>query len=65
MAAANMLTEMVLPNLRGVETRTSWAKWSQPLTSKIFWWSFANVPCGSFFQKMRAQARMKLSWNIR
>ncbi len=65
MAAANMLTEMVLPNRRGVDTRTSCARWSQPLTSRIFWWSLAKVPCFSFFQKIRAHARMKLSWNIR
>ena len=65
MAAANMLTEMVLPKRRGVETSTSWARWSQPLTSRIFGWSLANVPYFSFFQKMRAHARMKLSWNMR
>lgn len=65
MAAANMLTEMVLPNRLGVETRTSCDRWSHPLTSRILWWSFANVPWGSRFQKMRAHALIKLSWNIR
>jgi hypothetical protein len=64
-AAANMLTEMVLPNRRGVDTSTSCDRWSQPLTSRIRWWSLANTPCGSRFQKMRAHARMKLSWNMR
>jgi len=65
MAAANMLTEMVLPNRRGVETSTSCDRWSHPCTSRIFWWSLANTPCFSRFQKMRAHARMKLSWNMR
>jgi hypothetical protein len=35
MAAANMLTEIVFPNLRGVETRTSCDRWSHPFTSRI------------------------------
>jgi len=61
MAAANMLTEMVFPKRRGVDTSTSWDRWSHPLISRIFWWSLANWPCGSRFQKMRAQDRMKLS----
>lgn len=61
MAAANMLTEIVFPNRRGVETSTSCDRWSQPFTSRIFWWSLANVPCGSRFQKILAHARMKLS----
>ena len=60
-----MLTEMVLPNRLGVETSTSWDRWSQPLTSSIRWWSFANSPCFSRFQKILAHARMKLSWNMR
>jgi len=65
MAAANMLTEMVFPNRLGVDTSTSCDRWSHPFTSRIFWWSLANVPCGSRFQKIRAHARIKLSWNMR
>lgn len=61
MAAANMLTEIVFPNRRGVDTSTSCDRWSQPLTSSIFWWSLANTPCFSRFQKILAQALMKLS----
>ena len=61
MAAANMLTEIVLPNRLGVETSTSCDRWSHPLTSSILWWSLANTPCFSRFQKIRAHAQMKLS----
>lgn len=61
MAAANMLTEMVLPNRLGVDTSTSPDRLSHPFASRIFWWSLANVPCGSRFQKIRAHALIKLS----
>ena len=83
MAAANMETEMVLPNLlnkhvkhmrlpcktqthlRGVEMRISWLSEDHPFTSRIRWWSRANAPGFSVFQKIRAHARMKWSWNSR
>ena len=65
MAAENMLTEIVFPKRLGVDTSTSCERWSHPFTSRIRWWSLANVPWGSRFQKMRAHARMKLSWNMR
>ena len=83
MAAANMDTEMVLPNLlkknvnlmslaynahtnlRGVEISTSWLSEDHPFTSRIRWWSRANAPGFSVFQKIRAHARMKWSWNSR
>ena len=81
-AAANMETEMVLPNLpraaiksrpcphpsaarraclRGVDMSTSWLSEDHPFTSRIRWWSLANAPGLSVFQKMRAHARMKWS----
>jgi hypothetical protein len=36
MAAANMLTLMVLPKRLGVEMRISWSSVSHPLSSRIF-----------------------------
>lgn len=47
-----------------METRTSCDRLSHPFASRIFWWSLANCPCFSVFQKTRAHDRMKLSWNI-
>lgn len=64
MAAANMLTLMVLPNLRGVLISTSWARWFQPFFSRMAWWSLANWPLPSTFQKTLAVACMKASWNF-
>jgi hypothetical protein len=64
-AAANMLTEMVFPNLLGVDIRISWLSVSHPLRSRIFWWARANAPGGSILKKTRALARMKLSWKTR
>jgi hypothetical protein len=52
-------------HLLGVDTRISWERWSHPFISRIFWWSLANDPGFSVFQKMRAHARMKLSWKRR
>ena len=51
--------------LRGVEISTSWLSEAHPFTSRIRWWSRANAPGLSVFQKMRAHARMKWSWNSR
>ena len=65
MAAANMDTEMVLPKRRGVDTSTSCVSDAQPLLSRISWWSRANCPGASVFQKMRAHALMNWSWNSR
>jgi len=48
-----------------VDTRISWLRWSHPFISRIFWWFLAKDPGGSVFQKIRAQARMKLSWKSR
>ena len=64
-AAANMLTEMVLPNRRGVEISTSCDRLSHPLRSRIDWCARANAPGASVLKKIRAHARMKFSWNIR
>ncbi len=64
-AAANMLTEMVLPNRRGVEISTSCDRLSHPLRSRIDWCARAKAPAASVLKKIRAHARMKLSWNIR
>ena len=38
---------------------------SHPFASRIRWWSRANAPAGSVFQKIRADARMNWSWNCR
>jgi hypothetical protein len=65
MAAANMETANVLPKRLGVEINTSCDRLDHPFASKMRWWSRANVPGFSVFQKMRAHARMKLSWNSR
>ena len=59
MAAANIETEMVFPKRRGVDMSTSWLSEAHPLDSRIRWWSRANVPGFSVFQKMRAHARIK------
>lgn len=64
-AAANMLTEMVLPNRRGVEMSTSCDRLSHPLRSSTAWCARANAPGGSVLKKTRAQHRMKWSWNSR
>eukprot|EP00961_Rhodomonas_salina_P293940 3934140-Rhodomonas_salina.1 len=63
MAAANMLTEIVFPNRRGVEISISCGRLSQPLYSRMFLWSRANCPALSFFQNTRVQERMNWSWN--
>ena len=64
-AAANMLTEMVLPNRRGVEISTSCERLSHPLRSRIDWCARANAPGASVLKKIRAHALIKLSWNMR
>lgn len=51
--------------LRGVDISTSWLSDDHPLDSRMRWWSRANVPGFSVFQKIRAHARMKWSWNSR
>ncbi len=65
MAAANMLTLIVLPKRRGVLMSTSCWMWLQLFLRRISHCSRANLPDGSRFQKMRVQARMKSSWKRR
>jgi len=60
-AAANIDTDIVFPNRLGVEMSTSWLKWGHPFASRIRWWSLANVPGFSVFQKILAHARIKWS----
>jgi len=55
-AAANIETEIVFPKRRGVLISTSCARCSQPFTSSTLWWSRANCPAGSCFQKHRVHA---------
>jgi hypothetical protein len=64
-AAANMLTEIVLPKRRGVEIRISCARCSHPLCVRILWWSRANCPGGAGFQNVRVHACRKSSWKMR
>lgn len=64
-AAANMLTLMVLPKRRGVLTSTSCDMCVQLLRCRISKCCLANVPGGSSFQKMRVHALRKSSWNRR
>jgi hypothetical protein len=65
MAAANMLTLIVLPKRRGVLMSTSCWMWLQLFRLRISHCSRENLPAASLFQKMRAHARMKSSWNSR
>jgi hypothetical protein len=64
-AAANMLTLIVLPKRRGVLTSTSCDMCVQLLRCRISKCCLANVPGGSSFQKMRVHALRKSSWNRR
>jgi len=64
-AAANMLTLMVLPKRRGVLTSTSCDMCVQLLRCRISKCCRANAPAGSSFQKMRVHAFRKSSWNSR
>lgn len=62
--AANMDTEIVLPNLRGVLIRISWLRLFQLLISKIFWNARWNAPCPSALKNTLAHAAMNASWNL-
>eukprot|EP00961_Rhodomonas_salina_P297539 3937303-Rhodomonas_salina.1 len=57
-----METEIVFPNLRGVEISTSCGSESQPCISRIFWCARLNAPGPSCLKKIRAHARMYWSW---
>ena len=63
-AAANMLTEYVLPKRRGVDTRISCRSDSHPYMSKTALCARANAPAPSGLKNVRADARRKWSWNI-
>ena len=63
MAAANVDTEMVFPNLLGVEIRTSWLRLDHPFISRSVVWARAKLPGGSRLKKILLHARMYCSWN--
>jgi hypothetical protein len=54
-AAANMETEMVFPNRRGVLTKISWGVESQELISSSLLCDMANAPGPSLLKNILAQ----------
>ena len=64
-AAANMLTEMVLPKRSGVEMRISWYVSRHLFVSRRRGYDLSKEPAGSVLNSTRTTEVIKCSWKMR